>query len=214
MIGGFTAVCGRYYMDDGTIQAIQKLVGEIDASFKNGVRTRDIHPSETAPMLVSGQSRAELKAVSGAWGFPGFDKRGLIYNARSETALEKKMFSSSVMQRRCVIPAAKFYEWDKSKNKVAFLRKDAPVMYLAGFYDFRDGGNRFVILTTAANASMAPIHDRMPLILEAGQLEEWVEDLPSAKAILRSVPVELEKEFDFYQEQMLLGNDFSNTHNS
>lgn len=195
-------MCGRYYIDDEVSQAIEKLVREIDESFGKGLAGRDIHPSETAPILTAAAGSPGLRAQPCVWGFPGFDKNRVIFNARSETALEKKMFSSSVLSRRCVIPARRFYEWDKSKNKVAFVRGDSPVIYMAGFYDFRGGENRFVILTTGANASMAPVHDRMPLILEPDRLEEWVRNPDSTQAFLKSVPVELEKEYEFYQEQL------------
>lgn len=194
-------MCGRYHIDDEVGQAIQKLVREIDEAYSKGFPAGDIHPTETAPILMAGTGEAGLRAEPCFWGFPGFDKRGVIFNARSETALEKKLFSASVLQRRCVIPARKFYEWDKSKNKVAFVRDDGPVIYMAGFYDVRDGQNRFVILTTGANGSMAPVHDRMPLLLEPDRLEAWVRDSESTPAFLKSVPAELKKEYDFYQEQ-------------
>lgn len=195
-------MCGRYYIDDEVSQAIEQLVREIDESFGSSFRVGDIHPSESAPVLNAAQKGSGLQAMSCVWGFPGFDKRGVIFNARSETALEKKMFSSSVLTRRCVIPAVKFYEWDRAKNKVTFLRKDRDILYMAGFYDFREEENRFVILTTGANSSMLPVHDRMPLILERDQIEEWIRGKKPVKEMLSQQPGELEREFEFYQERM------------
>lgn len=61
-----------------------------------------------------------------------------------------------------MIPAAGFYEWSRQKEKNTFYRKDGKPLYLAGFYDRFDKEDRFVILTTVANASMRPVHDRMP----------------------------------------------------
>lgn len=194
-------MCGRYYIDDEVSRAIEKLVREIDETYAKGLAARDIHPSEAAPILTAGAGNEGLRVQTCVWGFPGFDKNKVIFNARSETALEKKMFSSSVLSRRCVIPARRFYEWDRSKNKATFVRDDSPVIYMAGFYDFRDGENRFVILTTGANASMAPVHDRMPLILEPDRLEDWVRNPESTRTFLESVPMELKKEYEFYQEQ-------------
>lgn len=85
------------------------------------------------------------------WGFPQYQKKGLLINARAETVLEKKMFRESVLHRRCVIPARQFYEWDAEKNKAAFREKNESVMFMAGFYNRFSDGDRFIILTTGAN---------------------------------------------------------------
>ena len=50
-----------------------------------------------------------------SWGFPQYQKKGLLINARAETALERKMFRDSVLHRRCIIPAKQFYEWDQGR---------------------------------------------------------------------------------------------------
>ena len=51
------------------------------------------------------------------WGFPRFDGRGLLINARAETAAERRTFRECVLHRRCVIPAKGFWEWNKFKEK-------------------------------------------------------------------------------------------------
>ncbi|MDY5986416.1 SOS response-associated peptidase [Sporofaciens sp. SGI.106] len=101
-----------------------------------------------------------------SWGFPQYQKKGLLINASAETALERKSFRDSVMHRRCIIPAKQFYEWDSDKNKVTFLRENQPVLFMAGFYDRFQDEDHFIILTTQANESVSPVHHRMPLILE------------------------------------------------
>ena len=106
------------------------------------------------------------------WGFPRFDGRGLLINARAETAAERRTFRECVLHRRCVIPAKGFWEWNKSKEKFSFERQDSQVMFMAGCYDCFDGQDRFVILTTEANPSVKPVNDRMPLILERNELED------------------------------------------
>lgn len=166
-------MCGRYYADEETVKEIEKIVRFIDGrqiSHMSG----DIYPSQAANVLTG--RRQSLDAERMHWGFPGYQTKGLLINARAETVLEKRTFRESVLHRRCVIPAKHFYEWDKDKNKVTFLRKDTPVLFMAGFYNCFQGGDRFIILTTAANASMEKVHDRMPLILEKQELEAWVYD--------------------------------------
>ena len=69
-----------------------------------------------------------------------------------------------------MIPAKGFWEWNKSKEKFSFERTDSQVLFMAGCYDCIDGQDRFVILTTEANSSVKPVHDRMPLILERNEL--------------------------------------------
>ena len=110
------------------------------------------------------------------WGFPQHQGNGLLINARSESVLEKRMFRDSVLHRRCIIPAGHFYEWTPSKEKVTFFREGDPVVLMAGFYNQFQEEDHFVILTVPANASVAKVHDRMPLILERSEIEDWVYD--------------------------------------
>ncbi len=90
----------------------------------------------------------------------------MIFNARSESVLEKRMFRESTLHRRIVVPAAWFYEWNQRKEKNIFSSKEQPAIFMAGIYNYDQEEERFVILTTAANESMKPVHDRMPLILK------------------------------------------------
>ena len=82
-------------------------------------------------------------------GLSGIDKGKTAWiNARTESALEKKTFRESMLHRRCIIPARGFYEWDRSRTKFSYERKDAPVLFMAGCYDLYEDEERFVILTT------------------------------------------------------------------
>lgn len=75
---------------------------------------------------------------------------------------------------------------------------------MAGFYDLTDGGERFVIITTRANASMIKVHDRMPLILEKGQIKDWLTDDSAVEYLLGQTPVLLDRETE-YEQQTLSG---------
>lgn len=125
-----------------------------------------------------------LRTETLLWGFPGFDKGKLLINARAESVKDRPTFADSFAERRCVLPAAGFYEWDRKKEKVIFTVPESKILYLAGIYRPYGEENRFVILTREANASMAPVHDRMPLILSRGEVEPWVRGVNEADDIL------------------------------
>lgn len=170
-------MCGRFYTDDG-----------------------DVYPSQAAAVLTG---RPEgLRAEQMNWGFPRYESKGLMINARAETVLERKMFRDSVLHRRCIIPAKHFYEWDSYKNKVTFWREDKPILYMAGFYNRFQGEDRFIIITTQANASVQQVHDRMPLILEEQELQAWIYEDSFLDFALHRVPVQLMK-YQEYEQQSL-----------
>ena len=201
-------MCGRYYIDDDTAREIEKLVRQVDEKMRQApaagslLQAKDIHPSEVAPVLAAeGQN---ICCRWQRWGFPGFSRTQLIFNARSESALEKRTFRESVEHRRIVVPATCFYEWNKNKEKNIFYRQGQPVLYMAGLYNRYQDEDRFVILTTEANDSMKPVHDRMPLVLEREEIQRWLNEDQLVESFLKKTPPLLERRMDF--EQMSLFN--------
>ena len=178
-------MCGRYYVDDDTAKEIEKLVQNLDQSIKIN-RTGDIFPSQKAAVLRESETGLALDAME--WGFPKFDGKGLLINARSETALERKSFRDSIRQRRCIIPAKGFYEWNEKKEKFSYERKDMRVLFMAGCYKRYQTQDCFVILTTEANTSVSNVHDRMPLILHPDELESWILDDQVTEYLLHKIP--------------------------
>ena len=210
-------MCGRYYMSDDTIWEIERRIGVRISQLWRELRdgTRDICPSQYAIIL-----RAEkdyFNAEKMRWGFPGFQGNGLLINARAESALQKKTYRDSMLNRRCVIPAKGFYEWNSAKEKFVFESTENPVLFLAGCYNWfeseRDSsavrstgtaGNqreeRFVILTTEARGRAAQIHERMPLLLRAEEVRTWLFDNEKTEQFLRREPEEmLECKTDYEQ---------------
>lgn len=193
-------MCGRYYIDEDAVTQIQSIVMRAEENLKISGR-KDIFPTEKAPVIIrSGYD--ELSAELFPWGFPGFKDRGLVINARAESVFEKKMFRDSVRRRRCVIPAAGFYEWNREKEKYTFTKESGELLYLAGIYDMYDGENRFVILTTEANESMAEVHERMPLILSKEEMGEWILDDELAEGLLKKVPENLLSSAEYEQQTL------------
>ena len=193
-------MCGQYYVDDETAREIEKIVRDLDRKL-HVERTGDIRPSQRAA-VIKGENE-HLMADCMAWGFPRFDGKGLLINARAESAMERKTFRNSVQHRRCIIPAKGFYEWDKSKEKFSFERYDSPVLFMAGCYNQYDQ-DRFVILTTDANPSVSPVHERMPLILEPDELESWVLDDRATEFMLHKTPVMLKSSTEYKQMSLFL----------
>jgi putative SOS response-associated peptidase YedK len=126
-----------------------------------------------------------------------------LINARSETALEKPSFRSSVPNKRCIIPLDGFYEWRTvnvdpkgPKRPVYVTRTDGRLLAVAGLWaSWRDPAidgespllHSCCILTTAANGTMSPIHDRMPVILEEADWSDWLAVGPQGTATERLV---------------------------
>ena len=191
-------MCGRYYIDSDVEREIYRIAQEIDENMREE-RTGDIYPSQDAPVIYGRGDR--LRGGKMKWGLTGKDK-SLLINARAETALERPTFSDSVRQRRCIIPARHFYEWDKERQKVTFCRKQGKILYMAGFYREQEDGPHFVILTTAANESVSPVHERMPLILEEDEMLPWIYNAGKVGSFLTKSSPKLERRQDY--EQMSL----------
>lgn len=178
-------MCGCYQLTAEGWEEIRQMAQGLQRRLGGGAwQAGEIRPNALAPVLLEG--RLELMR----WGYPL--SRTLIINARVETAGEKSLFRESVAMRRCAVPATGFYEWDREKRKHLFRLPGERILYMAGLYERRGGKDRYCILTTAANSSVAPVHDRMPLVLRRDQLEPWLGDSREAAALLRSTPPGLE----------------------
>ena len=118
-------------------------------------------------------------------------------NARSDTAFEKPSFKRAILNRRCLIPADVFYEWQvvpgqRRKQPFAVRMKDGETFALGGIWDYwkaselSEGIVSCAILTTEPNTLLAPIHDRMPVIIPPDRYRAWLDrqDLRPAYALL------------------------------
>lgn len=197
-------MCGRYNFGEETEKDVRRIVSETDKKINWSCRG-DIHPSEMA-IIITGKVSG-LFAENMYWGFPSYQARQLMINARSESVLAKKSFSDSVLHRRCVIPAHHFYEWDRSRNKVTFTRKENMTLYMAGFYNHFENEDRFIILTISANESMKPVHDRMPLILSEDEIREWICSETRIRDFLKKGSPMLSRSQEYMQLTLFQGTD-------
>lgn len=196
-------MCGRFYSDKEIAESILRMAGGTSREV-NIPKTGDIYPSQQA-LILSGRE-PDFYAETMSWGFPRFDGKGLLINARAETAPEKKTFKEAVLHHRCIIPTRHFYEWDRDKNKVAFRYEDKSPLFMAGFYRRFEEGERFIIITTQANESMQPVHDRMPLILPENQLRDWIYDQEAALQMLAQPSPLLRSVREEEQQTLLIDN--------
>lgn len=162
--------------------------------------------TEVDVLRLDNEGRREL--VRMRWGLvPFFWKRSLkempaTFNARAETVADKPMFREAFKRRRCIVPASGFFEWTGEKGDKTphlFTAADgAPVLAFAGLWDrWRDPASgddllSCTIVVSGASAWMAPYHDRMPVLLGAGDIDAWLsgsmgaaELRPAAESALR-----------------------------
>ncbi|WP_020072454.1 SOS response-associated peptidase [Faecalispora sporosphaeroides] len=187
-------MCGRYVLfSDPEMAEIREIIEEVQ---KNNpvIKTGEIFPTNSAPVLLQEDGKLTPHAVK--WGFPDFRSKGVIINARGETAPEKPMFRKSFETRRCIIPSCGFFEWSHhgQKTKYQFNLPGESALYMAGLYNDFDGDRRFVILTTAPNESMQEIHNRMPVVLTHPEMDQWIGSYQGALDILQSIRPELVKQ--------------------
>jgi putative SOS response-associated peptidase YedK len=128
-----------------------------------------------------------------------------MINARAETVAARPAFRRAFERRRCLLPADGFYEWQRVPGRRArqpwFVhRADGEPLALAGLWErwadpAVDGAEPMFtccVITTPANADMAPVHDRMPAVLAPGEWDRWLnpgeDDLAGLAALLRPAP--------------------------
>ena len=122
--------------------------------------------------------------------------------ARAETAGKRPAFRDAFRSRRCLMPASGFYEWRRAgstRQPFVVRRKDRRPFAIAGLWDRwkAPDGSRLescAVLTTGANEVVAPIHDRMPAILDRADFEAWLdpgrEDVDELQGLLRPYPAQ------------------------
>jgi putative SOS response-associated peptidase YedK len=125
-----------------------------------------------------------------------------LINARSETAATKPAFRSAFRQRRCLIPADGFYEWQKlGKEKQPFYihRRDGQPLAFAGLWEHWHGAEQdriesCTILTTTANDLLQSLHDRMPVVLSPKDYARWLDPKTpkdDLEQLLKPAPLEV-----------------------
>lgn len=178
-------MCGRYTLTVTLEELmVRYMIDETTVPFHRP--KYNVAPSQMVLSVVNdgkGNRLGELK-----WGLipPWADdpKIGFqMINARSETAAAKPAFGKPLRRKRCLIPADGFYEWKAAaagKQPMRIVLKNGGIFSMAGLYEtwLAPDGAKIVscaILTTAPNSLVAPIHDRMPVILRREDEQLWLD---------------------------------------
>ncbi len=152
----------------------------------------NIAPTEPV-LIVRNSEKGAREPVLVRWGLiPSWVKDprefSTLINARSETVTEKPSFRGPIRHKRCLVPVDGFYEWTGktgAKQPHLIRLKTHQVFAFAGIWEHWLGadGSEFesmAILTTAANADMAHIHDRMPVFMAASEFARWLDCKPGS----------------------------------
>ncbi len=189
-------MCGRYQLVNPRLLAQVYGVEQRRLDALNLSANVNVRPTQRVPVLLGEHELAMMR-----WGFvPSWakDNRGAMINARAEGIAEKPTFRRAFQSQRCAIPASGFYEWKaaadggKSKTPYLFTVEDAELFAFAGIWDTWQDLQTCAILTTAPNELVAPVHDRMPVILRRKDVDEWLDpdlhDVGRLGAMLHSYP--------------------------
>lgn len=179
-------MCTRFVLERAAAESGFKKLG-LDALALAVARAMDrfnIAPGTEILALRAGEKPRTARAFAPRWGFRPAAAAGegapLLVNARAETLAQKPTFREAFRHRRCLVPATGFYEWEKrghARLPWLFRRVDAaPFAFAALWEPTAEHEPAALIITTPANALMAPIHHRMPALLtDAEACRAWLD---------------------------------------
>lgn len=182
-------MCGRFSLTTAIDRLLPRLQGELPPALAEHYAPRpQIRPGE--PLLIQRQQQGRLEVAFALWGLlPAWvkdpaDPRRPAHrpiNARSETVAEKASFRGPWRHHRCLIPADAFFE---KGHRIA--RRDGEPFWLGGLWERwlgADGSqlDTCCILTTRPNALIAPLHERMPVLIPDGLEAAWLAPVHGAE---------------------------------
>jgi len=196
-------MCGRYTLTSAP-EAIRALFRYDEQP--NFPPRHNIAPTQPIGIVRMVEGKRQFALVR--WGFlPSWVKDpktfALLINARGESVIEKPAFRAAMKRRRCLIPADGFYEWqarDKRKQPFYVRAKGGGPLAFAGLWETLVGPNgeeleTAAIVTTDANRTLAPIHERMPVVVPPEAFDLWLDcdkvDAQTAAALIAPAPDDL-----------------------
>ena len=182
-------MCGRYTYKLTWEEIVRLYRLTLDAPARNTQPRYNICPTTPVDVVISTDGKRSL--VPMRWGLIPYwwdktlkEMKMATFNARAETVATKPMFKDSFKHRRCLMLASGYYEWQhttgvKQPQPWYFARRDGHPITFAGLWSKwkdKDAGSDLLSTTmviTVPNKFVAEVHDRMPVILEAKDFEQW-----------------------------------------
>ena len=152
----------------------------------------EIRPTDIVPVIAP-NSKGVRTIYPMQWGYLNKEGKRTLFNARIETAAVKQTFKDSWQYQRCIIPASYYFEWqhfkspdgkEKTGDKFAIQPAGYTVTWLCGLYRIENGYPVFVVLTKEPTVKLSQIHDRMPVMLPADKIDEWINPASNPSDIL------------------------------
>ena len=190
-------MCGRYALNSPMEVLEDQFAAEALTAFPPRY---NLAPTAAVPVVLAVDGKRIITLHQ--WGLvPSWAKDPALgarmVNARAETVADKPAFRGPFRRGRCIIPASAFYEWlsaGGARQPFCIRAVDAAILGFAGLRERWEGPDGVLdscaIITTTANGTLAPIHDRMPVILAAADYGTWLDsrDPGQLMALLRPCP--------------------------
>jgi putative SOS response-associated peptidase YedK len=187
-------MCGRYDLSDNPAAIRAKFGVPAVPQFAPNA---DWRPTDSAP-VVRLAADGGRECVLARWGLvppwaPDLKFGTRCINARAETVARLPAFRSAFRKRRCLVPVNAFFEWSGEKGhrlKWRISVRDEPLFALAGLWEWwqdpqsGEGIASYTIVTCEANAAIAPLHDRMPVIVGATDYAHWLDASADGQPLL------------------------------
>ena len=184
-------MCGRY-----TLTNPQDVVRELEVAVDRTAGSEwwkpryNVAPTQPAPVVVlqGGVRTLEMMrwGLVPQWGLAPGHKPPLMINARVESVAAKQVYRDGLARRRCLVPADGFLEWARGPGKARprpyWFHPAGGIIAFAGLYAHAGELHSFTILTGPASSLVAPIHDRMPLVLSPAAYAAWLDPTVEAEA--------------------------------
>ena len=192
-------MCGRYKLTASWAE-IHRLY---DVTNSVNLRPRyNIAPTQDVLAIIYDGATKQRRGEMVRWGLVPFWAKDVkigyhLINAKAETIAEKPSYREAFKKRRCIIPADAFYEWQETghslKQPYAIAMKDRSVFGFAGLWEKwtdKASGETIrscTIITTEPNKLCAPIHNRMPAILDPADYEQWLGERATSNNALQAM---------------------------
>ena len=198
-------MCGRFTLTWAQKEKLAEALGVLPEQINDADYRPRWNIAPTDPHLIVRMRYEERNVLPARWGLVNAwakdaKRAAKQINARAETVNTSNAFREAFEKRRCVVPADGFYEWEGAGNArrpIWFHREDGGLIFFAGLYESwqpqpEQWQRTFTIVTTEPNGLMAPIHNRMPVILPPEVVDEWLDpqetDLDRLQKLLRPPP--------------------------